>query len=102
MSTLADIQKAAESPVTLATDDDTPTGHFTATTRILGLATTYLLAGVEGDPQAEIVGRIEWPVNYTDLPTIAAGSGLKGGRTVFRVVDTASAFAGMVEQASQR
>lgn len=103
MSTFAEVQKAAEPNVVTAVDDDTPAGYFTATTKIAGMATTYLLAGVEGDLDAEIVGRIEWPdlrrEDELRLPNIYSGTGLKGGQPVSPTGGSAEAFAAIAARA---
>lgn len=100
MSTLADIRKAAESPVHTVIDDDAPAGHFLATARILGITTTYLCAGELDDEAAPIVGRIEWaPSGSAGWPTAARGAGLKGGTVLLSQWEySADAFAAMVQR----
>lgn len=99
MTTLADIHRAAETTVSTAVDDTTPAGHFTATAKILGLTTTYLLAGAENDPQATIVGRIEYqPMErfVTAMPVAYRGGGIKGGTLLLGIGDFAVAFQSML------
>lgn len=104
MSTLTDIRKAADVDVHTCVDDTCPAGHFTATTKVLGFVTTYLLAGDVDDPQATIVGRIELPPLpdlLTKPPRVWRGSGLKGGEWMPRPADSAAAFRAIVEGAAR-
>jgi hypothetical protein len=79
MATFADIIKHSDvEPVTWV-DSTIPDGHFGATTRILGIITAYRLRGVQGDPDAVIVGRDEM---YSGRVTSYEGAGLKGGSLV--------------------
>jgi hypothetical protein len=99
VSTLADIRKAAESEVRTAVDDDTPNGHFLATAKVLGITSTYLLAGDEGNPDGAIVGRVEWPAagrQGLDSPFGYRGAGLKGGQLLGAWKGSANAFQAMV------
>jgi len=84
MDTLASILGHAESKTSVYTDSSTPEGHFAATSKVLGITTTYLLRGTVGDPHAPILGRVEiqdasdGSGNYR---TVAyRGDRLKGGK----------------------
>lgn len=102
MSTLADIRRAAETNVHTCVDRDCPDGHFAATTKILGVTGTYLLAGELDDPQAAIVGRIEYEApGGVLLPSHRAyvGGGLKGGQWLASY-DTEDAFLKMTERST--
>lgn len=96
MSTLTDICMAADVPVHTCVDDATPAGHFIATTRILGVTASYLCAGVLDDPQAPIVGRIEYGAEPGDRVTVVRGAGIKGGTWLTGVADEVEAFQAMV------
>lgn len=75
-NTLANIQASAEAEVITFIDDSTPAGHFTAHTIILGIHTSYVLAGALDAPDAPIVGRVEI---HGKGNTAYRGNGLKGG-----------------------
>ncbi len=98
MTTLDGIRRAAETPVATYTDSTTPPGHFVATTKVLGIPTDYLCAGAESDPDAPIVGRIEWQQPPAS-PNVYCGNGLKGGQWIRSTTGTAEAFAAMVATA---
>ncbi len=78
MTTLESIHRAAELPVKTYADTFTPADHFVATAKVLGIVCEYLLVGAKDDPQARIVGRIEWPAS-SRTANAYAGGGLKGG-----------------------
>lgn len=96
MATLADIRRAAECDVRTGTDDTTPAGTFYATTKMLGIVTTYLLAGTDGDDAAPIIGRLE---SHAGVTIAARGTGLKGGSPIPRAdrVSSAAAFRAMYD-----
>lgn len=96
MSTLADLNKNAEKVVTFV-DDATPAGYFGASAKVLGIFSTYLFKGVEGDESAEVVGRVEIPKGLDLLNTsVYVGNGLKGGEWSGRLTSYSEAFAKMV------
>lgn len=98
MTTYADIQKAAEGSTHPTVDDHIPAAHFVATARIFGIVTTYLLNGPFADPDAPIVGRIEW----TEPVNAYSGSGLKGGRLCGLFTNSETAFQTMAENEATR
>lgn len=96
VSNLEDIRAAAGTSVRTYIDDTTPPDHFIASAVFLGMLVVYLLAGPGDDPQARIVGRIEYGVDANAY----AGSGLKGGRLLFGAHDSRSAFQAMINVAA--
>jgi hypothetical protein len=95
VATLASIKFAAEAPVVTFTDATTPAGHFAAVVKMLGVTTTYLLEGTDGDVDAVIKGRIEAP-GFGSVLRIYVGGGVKGGSWQGRFESTEKAFASMV------
>ncbi|MBC9704860.1 MAG: hypothetical protein H9W81_07770 [Enterococcus sp.] len=84
--TLKSIKKAADIDIVATSNGDAPEGHFVATTKVLGLTTTYLLNGELDDEDAVIVGRveiIEKPNKANSYRTNAyRGSRIKGGELI--------------------
>ena len=80
--TYADVANASDAELRPWTDESTPNGVFGATTRFLGIITTYYFAGPVGDASATILGRIEMNANGSLNHYI--GTGLKGGEWVGR------------------
>lgn len=80
MATLNDIRETATSVVSLG--PLAVENHFTATAKVLGITTVYLLKGEDADLEATIVGRIELG-SAERSPVYAAivykGGNLKGG-----------------------
>lgn len=99
MATLADVRRAADGDVDTGADALTPNGTFYATARVLGIITSYLMDGLDGDPDATILGRIEYPPAYgTARPTmrIYRGGGTKGGEFTARQMGVADAYLWMI------
>lgn len=101
MDNLASILGHAESKTSVYTDGNTPEGHFAATSKILGVVTTYLLRGtVVGDPDAPIVGRVEIQEQNIGTEHYRAvayrGDRLKGGELVSNFRDYEEAFGSFV------
>jgi hypothetical protein len=92
MATLADITRAAIGPTWSGTDSTTPEGHFLMVANVVGITTTYLLAGEVGDSGAQIVGRIE---NLPGVLNVVRGNGIKGGTPIV-AYSSEEAFARMI------
>jgi hypothetical protein len=75
--TLAELRTQAEGPMAL--DEQAPEGFFTATTKVLGLLTVYVLAGSPDNEDSQIAGRIE----YGEMGNaVYRGNRYKGGNLV--------------------
>ena len=97
MATFVDIQKAAEGIVSTSIDAATPAGHFVATAKIHGHATTYLLEGVFDSPDAVIKGHVIYTEDHGKLASIGyRDGGLVGGYYLGRVQSFEETFAQMV------
>lgn len=79
MNTLTDINRLAQTMVSISADNDTPKGHFTALTRVMGVPTLYLLRGEAESLDAPIVGRIEIYPEH-NRSNVYKGFRMKGGR----------------------
>lgn len=77
MATLNDILKSATSVVSLG--PLVAENHFTATAKILGITTVYVLKGEDVDLESTIVGRIELGTMARPSVTVYEGGNLKGG-----------------------
>lgn len=89
--TLADIRATTDTNgVSTGTDDTTPPGTFYAVATVLGVTTAYLLAGDVDDPNAPILGRIEYTLGRP--PVAYIGDRLKGGQMTRMEDDEAAVF----------
>lgn len=95
MSTLAHIKFSTKDNVSTYVDSTTPAGHFAAAVKMLGIHNTYLLEGVQDDPNAVIKGRIE-AKGMGAAVRIYIGGSVKGGTWSGRFESTEKAFASMV------
>jgi hypothetical protein len=92
--TLAELRRSAQI-VWVGIDDDVPPGHFVAVADVLGISTSYLLAGNLQDEDAKVVGRIE----HIYPPCAYRGNGLKGGRLLSHGSDP-NPFNAMIRETS--
>jgi len=96
-TTFADIQKAAEGAVSTFIDDATPSGHFGATTKVLGNTVSYLLEGEKDDPTAVVKGHVVITHKNGKFTAIGYSKGsLVGGYYLGQVQSYAETFAKMV------
>lgn len=77
MATLNDILKESTSVISLG--PLASENHFTATAKVLGIATVYVLKGEDVDLESTIVGRIELGTMARPSATVYEGGNLKGG-----------------------
>lgn len=80
-TTFADLEKVSETPVRPWADATTPDGVFGTTVRVLGVITTYYLAGTVGQADAPIIGRVELHPGRPQQSHYI-GTGAKGGSWV--------------------
>lgn len=98
-TTLADIQKSAETRVRTFVDEVTPAGHFGATTTIYGHTTTFLLEGEKDAADAVVKGRVLIKTLNGRTTAIGfSGGGLDGGNGMGRALNYTDAFAQMVHE----
>lgn len=75
---LTAIKKAASIDIVATSDGDCPAGYFVATTKVLGILTSYLLEGTKDDDEAPIVGRVEANEYFGGINAYR-GDRIKGG-----------------------
>jgi hypothetical protein len=98
MATFTDIKKNADGPVITFEDTGTPTGHWVATTLILGLTFFYLLEGQKDDLNSEIKGHVVIATTHARTTADAyANGGLIGGTYLGKVSSYEETFAQMVK-----
>jgi len=82
MTNLKDLWNNAESDLWTHDEPALPADIFTATVKVLGITTIYILRGEQGNDLAEVIGRIELPLltRGEEGPVLGyRGNGLKGG-----------------------
>ena len=82
MTNLKDLWNSAESDLWTHDEPALPADIFTATVKVLGITTIYILRGEQGDDLAEVIGRVELPLltRGDEGPALGyRGAGLKGG-----------------------
>lgn len=79
MSTLKDLRAAADHGAIFETltDATTPEGTFVVVTKVVGIASAYLLTGTKDDERAQVMGRVEMD---NGISTAYQGHGPRGGR----------------------
>lgn len=75
---LKTIKKNAEIDMVATSVGEVPAGYFVATTKVLGIVTTYMLKGELDDENATIVGRVEINKNRSGI-NCYRGDRIKGG-----------------------
>ena len=88
------IKKAAEIDMVATSVGEVPSGYFVATTKVLGIVTTYMLSGELDDENATIVGRVEINKNRSGI-NCYRGDRIKGGE-LFRADSYSQAWAKML------
>lgn len=82
MTKLKDLWSNAESDLWTHNEPNLPEDIFSATVKVLGITTIYILRGEESNDEAEVIGRIELPqlTRGDEGPALGyRGNGLKGG-----------------------
>ena len=98
--TLAKLRTSRDqaSPFMVSNFHEVPEGHFTVTTKMLGITREYLLKGEQDDPTATIVGRTDMTDSSGGIkPTFYRGNRLMGGTPLFGAEGYEDAYAQMID-----
>jgi len=94
MTKLKNLWNSAESELWTHDEPKLPEDVFSATLKVLGITTIYILRGEQGDMEAEVIGRIELPemTRGSEGPALGyRGNGLKGGEFLGSVTESMDA-----------